>query len=73
MSHPARGEGLINTVIIVSWPNVIESNPKALFSIATTPGLMREHDSFSWIAPLDTYLIMLCVKQGGIKYNFLSP
>ena len=30
------------------------------------------HYSFPWIAllTLDLYLIMLCVKQGGIKYHF---
>ena len=37
--------------------NLVEGNPKAPFSIATT---------------LDSYLIMLSVKQGGIKYHFLS-
>ena len=33
-----------------------------------------EHYSFPWIVPLtlDPYLIMLGVKQGGIKYHFKS-
>ena len=46
---------------------VIEGDPKARFSIATTPrytGLLH----FS----LDPYLIMVSVKHGGIKYHFLS-
>ena len=41
---------------------LIESDPKALFLIATTLGLL--------IFILDPYLIMLSVKQGGIKYHF---
>ena len=43
------------------------------FSIATTPECRGGCYSFLWIAPLtlDLYLIILSVKQGGIKYNFL--
>ena len=46
-----------------------EGNPKAPFSIATTPRYRGGHYSFPWIPPLtlDSYLIMLSVKQGGIK------
>ena len=53
---------------------VVEGDPKAPFSIATTPRCRERHYSFPWIAPLylDLYLIMLSVKQGGIKYHFLS-
>ena len=40
---------------------LIEGDPKAPFSIATT-----------LITPLYPYLIMLSGKQGGIKYHFLS-
>ena len=31
-----------------------------------------ERNSFPWFAPfsLDPYLIILCVKQGGINYHF---
>ena len=53
---------------------VVEGNPKDPFSIATTsryregatpfPGLLR--------FTLNTYLILLSVKQGGIKYHFKS-
>ena len=47
-----------------------EGNLEAPFSIATTPRCMRGHYSFPMIVPLDPYLIMLRVKQGGIKYHF---
>ena len=53
---------------------LVESDPKASFSIATTPRCRGGHYFFPWIAPftLDPYFIMLSVKQGGIKYHFLS-
>ena len=48
----------------------VERNPKAPFSIGvgegTTPFLGLLHFT------LDPHLIMLSVKQGGIKYHFLS-
>ena len=44
---------------------IVEGDPKAPFSIATPfPGLLH--------FTLDSYLIMLSVKQAGIKYYFLS-
>ena len=51
---------------------MVEGDPKASFSIATTPMCRRGIYSFSWIVPLtlDPYLIMSGVKQGDIKYNF---
>ena len=49
---------------------VVEGNPKASFSIATTPGCTPSTRLLHFT--LDTYLIMLNVKQGGIKYHFLS-
>ena len=51
-----------------------EGDPKASFSIATTPRCMRRRYSFSELLnfTLDTYLIIPSVKQGGIKYHFLS-
>ena len=57
-------------VYIVSWPTVVEGDLKAPFSIATTLRFSGGCYSFSWIVPLtlDPYLIMLSVKQGGIKY-----
>ena len=63
---------IFNKVKLVT---VDEGDPKALFSIATTPRCRCGRFSFPWIAPtlpLDTYLIILCIKQRGIKYHFLS-
>ena len=53
----------------VKLATVVEGDPKAPFSIATTPRCKGGRDSFPWIAPLyfDRYLIMLSVKQGSIK------
>ena len=48
----------------------IESDPKAFFSIATTPTCWGGCDSIPWIDPLYPYLIMLRAKQSGIKYHF---
>ena len=45
--------------IKVKLATVVEGDLKAPFSIAITPSS-------------DPYLIMLSVKQGGIKYHFLS-
>ena len=52
----------------------VEGDQKALFSIATTLRCVGGHYSFPGLLhfTLDTYLIMLSVKQGGIKYHFLS-
>ena len=59
----------------LSWPTVDEGDLKAPFSIATTPRCRGGCYSFPWIAPLnlDPYLIILSVKQRGIKYHFLNP
>ena len=49
--------------------------PKAPFSIATTPRCRGECYTSHWIAPLYPWyvpFIILSVKQGGIKYHFLS-
>ena len=53
---------------------IVEGNPKALFSIATTPMCRGGRYSFPGLLyfTLDPYLIMLSAKQGGIKYHFLS-
>ena len=61
--------------IYISWPNVVrEGVSKAHFSINTTLGCRGRHYSFSRIAPfnLNLNIIMLCFKQGSIKYYFLS-
>ena len=53
---------------------IVEGNRKAPFSIATTPRCRGGGYSFPGLLyfTLDTYLIILSVKQGGIKYHFLS-
>ena len=53
---------------------IVEGNPKAPFSIATTPMCRGGRYSFPGLLyfTLDLYLIMLSVKQGGIKYHFLT-
>ena len=53
---------------------IVEGNPKAPFSIATTPRCRGGRYSFPGLLyfTLDPYLIMLSVKQGVIKYHFLS-
>ena len=60
---------------MVSSRNTIpESDVEAAFSIATTLRCKRGHYSFPELLhfTLDPYFIMLSVKQGGIKYHFLS-
>ena len=65
-------------VLLVWWPlllaTVVEGDQKAPFSIATTVrGKKGATLSAGFLHfTLDTYLIMLSVKQGSIKYNFLS-
>ena len=63
---------IIYIYICMSYPNVVEGSWKAPVLIATTAKCYGERYSFSWTAPLtlDPYLIMLSVKQGGIKYHF---
>ena len=58
----------------VKLATIVKGGPKAPFSTATIPRCREGHYFFPWIAPLylDTYLLMLSVKQGGIKYHFLS-
>ena len=49
-------------------------DPKAPFSIATTPGVGEGATPFLGLLhfTLDPYLIMLSVMQGDIKYHFSS-
>ena len=58
----------------VKLATIVEGNPKVPFSIATTPRCRGGRYSFPGLLyfTLDPYLIMLSVKQGGIKYHFLS-
>ena len=51
---------------------LVEGDPKASFSIAALPRCRGERYPFPGIAPLYPYTTMLSVKQGGIKYHFLS-
>ena len=53
---------------------MLKNDLKAPFSIATTQRSWGGYYSFPSIAPLtlDLYLIILCVKQRGIKYHFLN-
>ena len=62
------------TVVKVKLATIVEGDPKAPFSIATTPRYRGGRYSFPGLLyfTLDPYLIMLSVKQGGIKYHFLS-
>ena len=52
----------------------VEGDPLTPFSIAVAPRRRGGWYSIYWIAhfTLDPYLIILSVKQGGIKYHFLS-
>ena len=56
----------------VSWPTIDEGDPKARFSIATTSSGREGRYSSPGIASLtfDPYLIILSVKQGGLRYHF---
>ena len=50
---------------------VVEGDQKAPFSIATTQRCRDGRYSFPFLHfTVDTHLIMLSVKQGGIKYYF---
>ena len=64
----------IYSVSIVKLATGVEGDPKAPFSIATTPRCRGGRYSFPRLLhfTLDPCLIMLSVKQGGIKYHFLS-
>ena len=56
--------------IKVKLATVVNIDPKAPFSIATTSRCRAGYYTFPSVVPLDTYLIMLNIKQGGIKYHF---
>ena len=59
---------------IIKLATVGLRNPEAPFPLAAIPRREGGCYPFSWIAPLSlvVYLIMLSVKQGGIKYQFFS-
>ena len=54
----------------VKLATIVEGDPKALFSIAVGEGATPFPRLL--LFTLDPYLIMLSVKQEGIKYHFLS-
>ena len=58
----------------VKLATVVEGDPKVPFSLAATAMCRGGCYFFHWIVPLTfhPYLIMLSVKQGGIKHHFLS-
>ena len=58
------------TIKKVKLASVVEGDPKAPFSVATTPRCTPFPILLHFT--LDTYLIMLSVKQGGIKYQRLN-
>ena len=53
---------------------MVEDDLKAPFSIAATQSVGNDAIPFPGLLHItfETYLIMLSVKQGGIKYHFLS-
>ena len=58
----------------VKFVTLVEGDPKVPFSIATTPRCVKGATTFLGLLQftLNTYLIMPSVKQGYIKYHFLS-
>ena len=62
------GHSILDTLYISKLATLVEGDQKAPFSIATTPRCRRGRYSFPELLhfALDTYLILLSVKQGGI-------
>ena len=58
--------------IYIKLATVVEGDPKAPFSLATTPRYWEGQYIFPGLHnfTLDPYLKILTVKQGGIKYHF---
>ena len=56
------------TLSKINLATEVTGNPNASFSIAITPRCRGR----ALLLSLDPYLIVLSVKQGGIKYHFLS-
>ena len=57
-------------ISIVKLTTLSEGDPKAPFSIATTPRCWRGRYTIPWIAQLSPYFILLSVKQGSGLYHF---
>ena len=64
----------MNETVKEKLMTVVEGDSKAPFSLATTPKCTEGATLFTGLLQftLDMCLIMLCVKQGSIKYIFLS-
>ena len=64
---------IVSSISCIKLATFVEGNPKAPFSKATTPRCREGATAFHGLLyfTLDHYLIMLSVKQGGIKYYFL--
>ena len=58
---------LLYVIYKVKLATVVKGDPKAPFLVTTAP-MYKGFLHFT----LDTYLILLSVKQEGIKYHFLS-
>ena len=60
--------------IKVKLVTVVEDDWKTPFLVATSPRCSGNHFPFPGLFhfTLDLYLILLSVKQGGIKYHFWS-
>ena len=80
--YPFYGEGRFlvymsvhtRTHFIYKLVTIVKGDPKAPYSLATTLRCRRGHYSFPWIDQftLDSYLIMLSVKQGFMRYQFFE-
>ena len=51
---------------------IVKGDLKAPFSIPTSQRCRKRRYSIPWIAPLYSWSLLYDVKQGGIKYYFLS-
>ena len=59
--------------VLIKMTTVVEGDPKTPFLIATTPGCREGWYSILLLHfNLDAWLIMLSVRQGGMRYFFLS-
>ena len=54
----------------VKLTTLVEGDPKAPFSIATTLRCRGERNSIPWVAALYPWSIPYNAEQGGIKYHF---
>ena len=65
---------LFKKYVKVKLATIVEGDPKDPFSIASTPRCRGSTTPFVILLhfTLDPYLMMLSVKQGGIKYHFFE-